>query len=79
MSLDAIIECTRSGLDIFLPRHPEEDNIDKTCPDPSDINITREILFSLGSPNFTISGFSSRLESVLNWMKVKSCILCRRN
>ena len=70
-----------SGFDMSSPglRLPENDIIEKTCPDPSDIKITRELLFSLGAPNnFTISGYSSKLEYVLYWMKVKSCILCRR-
>jgi hypothetical protein len=65
-----------SGLDISLPRRSERGIIDKTCPDLSDINVTRDILVSLGARNnFIISGYSRRLEYVVSWMKVKSCIL----
>ena len=60
-----------SGFDISSPRRPENDIIKDTCPDH--INVTRDILISLGAKNhFIISGYSRRLEYVVYWMKVKS-------
>ena len=66
-----------SVLDISSPRHPTKDIIDKTSPSPSDINVAREFLG--GQDDFKMSGYSRRLEKVVNWMQVNSCILCRRN
>ena len=69
-----------SGLDIPSPSRSTKDIIDKTCPDPSEIKVAREFLFSFGAQNdFTQSGYSRRLQKVVNWMQVNSYILCRRN
>ena len=68
-----------SGPAISSLRRPEKDIIDKGCPGPSD-KITRDFVFpSEALDIFPVSPYCSMLESVLNWMKVKSCILYRRN
>ena len=69
-----------SGLDISLHSRPTKDIIDKACPNPSDIEVAREFLFLLGALNdFKKSGYCRRLQKVVNWMQVNSCILCTRN
>ena len=65
-----------SRLHISSPRRPIKDIIDKTCPNPSDIEIAREFLLLLGAQNdFIKSGYSRRLKKIVNWMEVNSCIL----
>ena len=62
------------GLDISSPRRPIKDIVDKTCPNPSDIEVARHYLLLSGAHNdFTKSGYCERLEKVLDWMQVKSC------
>jgi hypothetical protein len=69
-----------SGPDISSPSRPTKDIIDKTSPNPSEIEVAREFLFLLGALNdFIKSGYSRRLQKVVNWMQVNSCILCTRN
>jgi len=64
-----------SELDISLPRRRGKDIIDKTCPNPSDIEIAREFLFlSDARDDFTKFGYSRRLGKVVGWMQVNSCI-----
>jgi hypothetical protein len=67
------------GLEIS-PRRPKKDIIDKTCPNPSDIEVAREFLCLSGAQNdFIKSSYSRRLKKVVNWIQVNSCMLCRRN
>ena len=69
-----------SGVDIPSSRRPTKDIIDKTCPNPSEIEVVREYLLSLGAQNdFIMSSYGRRLEKVVNWMQVNSCILCGRD
>ena len=69
-----------SGLDIFSPRRPSKDVIFKICPNSSDIRIAREFLISIGAHHYVmLPDFCEGLENVVDWMQVKSCILCRRN
>ena len=69
-----------SGLDIPSPRLPSKDVIDETCPDSSDIRIAREFLISIGAQYYVmLPEFREGLENVVDWMQVKSCILCRIN
>ena len=70
-----------SGLDISSPRRLSKGVIDKTCPNYSDIEIARNFLLSILDARryFTSSYYRERLESVVDWMQVKSSILWRRN
>ena len=65
-----------SGFDIFSPRHPSKDIIDKTCPNSSDIGTAWEFLRSINAQHyFILSDYRRELEKVVDWMQVKSCIL----
>ena len=67
-----------SGIDISSPRRPAKDIVDKTSPNPSDIEDAREFLFEIGGLyDFVVSGYSRGIKMVLNWMQVNSSILCR--
>ena len=69
-----------SGLDISSPRHPTKDVVDKTCPNPSDIKVAREFLFSLDPYCRPMAGDSVvGLREVADWLQVNFCIICRRN
>ena len=60
-----------SELDILSPRYPKKDNIDKICPNSSDIEAARDFLFSIDAHhNFLMFGFSTRLENVVYWLRV---------
>ena len=67
-------------LDISSPRRFKEEIFDKTCPNSSDIEVAREFLVSIGAHyEFAVFRYSRSIDNVVNWMQVKSCILCRRN
>jgi hypothetical protein len=69
-----------SRFDISSHRCLKKDIIDKTCPNSSDIKVAREFSLSIGAQHdFSIIFCSRRIDKVVNWMRVKSCILFRRN